>query len=171
MLRARGLPVPPNIIIQADNTCREQRNQFLCLWAAQLVSSGVFKSIGFAYFRTGHTHNQVDARFAQMVHHLRKAQVVETPKDFAREINNRVPPADGRKMTVDVLPATWAFQPWLADLEMSYSGITITAQDKSVNHAFRIIRREDLKHYDGSNQWVVDQDWVTKRYPIIISEV
>lgn len=81
MLLMRGLPLPPSLIIQADNTCRENRNQYLCLWASHLVSAKVFKSVSFAYFRTGHTHNQVDQKFQQVSHHLQAVKVIETPKE------------------------------------------------------------------------------------------
>jgi hypothetical protein len=86
LLRERGLPTPPTLIIQADNTCRETRNQFLVLWASQLVSSSTFRAVQFSFFQTGHTHNQVDARFSQMVHHLQQAQVIETPKEMSSRI-------------------------------------------------------------------------------------
>lgn len=69
-----------------------------------------------------------------------------------------MPPAAGRQLTVDILPSTWAFQPWLAQLDVSLSGITITAQEKSVNHSFRVVQRQDLCQYDGSDRWVVDKD-------------
>ena len=79
-------------------------------------------------------------------------------QDFCRELSARMPPAAGRKLTVDILPSTWAFQPWLAQLDVSLSGITITAQEKSVNHSFRVVQRQDLCQYDGSDRWVVDKD-------------
>lgn len=74
----------------------------------------------------------------------------------------RVPPTAGRVLTVDLLPSTWSFQAWLADLEVSLSGIAISAAQRSVNHAFRIIRRGDLRFYEGHEKWQVDQERVSK---------
>ena len=81
ILKKSNIPVPPHLVVQADNTCRENRNQFLCLWGAHLVSSGVFDSVTFAYYRTGHTHNLVDQKFATMAANLARAGVVETPQE------------------------------------------------------------------------------------------
>lgn len=62
-LKSRNRVLPANLHIQADNTCRETRNQQTLMWAASLISRGVFRSVSIGYMVVGHTHIDIDQRF------------------------------------------------------------------------------------------------------------
>ena len=49
--RAGSLPL--NLHVQADNTCREGKNQYLALWAAILVSRRIWKSVSLEFMTKG----------------------------------------------------------------------------------------------------------------------
>ena len=55
-LKQRGKSMPAHLVIQADNTCRENKNQWCLKFAAALVASGRFKTVTWSFLRTGHTH-------------------------------------------------------------------------------------------------------------------
>ncbi len=64
-LRARNKAMPCHLHIQADNTCREMRNQQGMLWMASLVRKSAFKSATTGFMQVGHTHIDVDQRWAR----------------------------------------------------------------------------------------------------------
>ena len=52
--------LPLGLHVQADNCCREGKNQYVALWCASLVLLGVFKWVVMAFQRKGHTHDKQD---------------------------------------------------------------------------------------------------------------
>jgi hypothetical protein len=64
---ALGLPLamPCHLHIQADNTCREMRYQQGMLWMASLIRKSAFKSATTGFMQVGHTHIDVDQRWAR----------------------------------------------------------------------------------------------------------
>lgn len=81
ILKQRGVKMPQNLIIQADNTGREQRNQWLQMYSGFLVAGQRFRSVSNVFFLVGHTHNQVDQRFVLLRAILNRARVLQTPED------------------------------------------------------------------------------------------
>lgn len=81
ILDGRGVAMPQNLVIQADNTTREQRNQYSMMFIAWLTSRGIFRSAGEMFYEVGHTHNEVDQRFVLVRTALGRAQVLQTPED------------------------------------------------------------------------------------------
>ena len=90
ILETRGLEMPKNLIVQADNTTREQRNQYLMQYLIYLCGTGRFKSAMSAFFEVGHTHNRVDQRFSIVRGILAKADVLETPQELANCCLNKL---------------------------------------------------------------------------------
>ena len=76
-----GRKLPTSLMIQADNTCREQRNQTGLYYGAWLASQSMV-SCGECYAEVGHTHNEVDQRFSVVRAILSKASTLETPEDW-----------------------------------------------------------------------------------------
>ena len=60
--RLEGLKVslPQHLIVAADNTCRENRNQYVLWFLSRLVCRGLFRSASTEYSEVGHTHNIED---------------------------------------------------------------------------------------------------------------
>lgn len=80
ILNRRGLPLPAHVVLQADNTCREQRNQWLLLWGGTLLLKNLFRSVSYTFYTVGHTHNEVDQRFAVVRAALNRATTLQTPQ-------------------------------------------------------------------------------------------
>lgn len=86
-LQGRGRCMPANLIVQADNTCRETRNQFGLKWAAVLIMKGNFRSVTFQFMQVGHTHVDIDQRFSIVATALSKSEVLETPEDTHQKLD------------------------------------------------------------------------------------
>ena len=52
---ARASRLPLNLHIRSDNTCREGKNQFMCMFAAALVGRCVFKTVALEFLTKGRT--------------------------------------------------------------------------------------------------------------------
>ena len=81
ILRKDNLPMPANLLLAADNTTREHRNQHLLKFLAKLVSCKQFLAAENGYMMVGHTHNKLDQRFGTIACGLARQQVLETPED------------------------------------------------------------------------------------------
>ena len=81
LLAKRNRKMPQHLHVQADNTSREMRNQFMFQWGALLVATGKFRSVSFAFLPVGHTHIDVDQRFSSIATYLSRQHILETPQD------------------------------------------------------------------------------------------
>lgn len=83
---------------------------------------------------------------------------VEICQAFCNEILTKLQPLPGHELVAEVLSGSWDFQPWLARLSASFSGIAITADELPVAHSFRFVRRVDVDLYAGSHKWSIEED-------------
>ena len=83
VLAARGIQMPHSIAVQADNTCREQRNAITLMFNAALTAGKRVSSNQEVFFVVGHTHNECDQRFVGVTTCLKRAVVLQTPQESA----------------------------------------------------------------------------------------
>ena len=70
------------ITCQADNTCRETKNNIVARYMASLVSDRVVSEATMSFLRSGHSHEDVDQLFAQVSDWLnRHLRVAESSDD------------------------------------------------------------------------------------------
>lgn len=81
ILKSKGLQCPIHLALQADNTCREQRNSWTMLFSSFLVGHGIVRTVDELFYRVGHTHNECDQRFSVITSLLAKQETLETPED------------------------------------------------------------------------------------------
>ena len=81
-LKRHGRAMPMNLCIGADNTARENRNQWLNKWSAYLITSGLFRSVSINFFQVGHTHAAIDQKFSIIATALVQQSVLEVPEDI-----------------------------------------------------------------------------------------
>jgi hypothetical protein len=74
--RCTGLPL--GLHIQQDNTSREGKNQFILRFAAMMVLLKIFRWVTLGFLRMGHTHDNLDQIFAQVVTAIRHS-IFDTP--------------------------------------------------------------------------------------------
>ena len=81
-LKRHGRAMPMNLCIGADNTARENRNQWLNTWSAYLITSGLFRSVSINFFQVGHTRAAIDQKFSIIATALVQQSVLEVPEDI-----------------------------------------------------------------------------------------
>lgn len=52
----RGGTLPKVLLLQLDNTCRENKNRYVMAFLAYLVDAGVFEEVRVNFLMVGHTH-------------------------------------------------------------------------------------------------------------------
>jgi hypothetical protein len=58
--------LPPVLLVQADNSGRDNKNQYRMAYLAWLVQTGVFKEVRLYFLTVGHTHCGIDQCFSQV---------------------------------------------------------------------------------------------------------
>ena len=65
--RSRGLPaphLPPRLVLQMDNTAKDNKNHFLFGFAGMLLAEGYFTEVEAHFLPVGHTHQEIDQSFS-----------------------------------------------------------------------------------------------------------
>ena len=150
--------LPRSLLVGADNTTRESKNQHFASYMAHRVTSETFESSEVDYMQTGHTHNEQDQRFSSVASLLSRAPVLEDPEDFAEWIRKHLLPARGRALHVEVVDSTWDFQLWYHKLNVQMSGLAATHLEPDTNHVWRFIRREMMPKLMPGTEVVVTHD-------------
>ena len=184
ILQRRNVRLPAHVCIQADNTAKEQRNGKTMAWLAMQVCRRTWDSASPSFYIVGHTHCEVDQRFPSVITALCRESVLETPEegsaackqvlsvlcvgactlsctrmqDFAQRVRDHVQPARGRELVVEVCTGFHAWDDFMAPLDVAMGGLTIQVAGESVNHAFRLLRREDLALMTGYEKWQRDME-------------
>lgn len=89
-----------HIIVQADNTARELKNNQTMRFCAAQVSCGNIKSISLQFLRAGHSHEDIDQVFGRVARHLSRARKIQNPEEimeqlrtFSEKLNRQHEPA------------------------------------------------------------------------------
>ena len=75
--------LPRGLIVAADNTAREGKNQYVANFLSYLTTQEKFETVQEEFFRVGHTHNEQDQRFSSVATILSRARTLESPEDFS----------------------------------------------------------------------------------------
>ena len=154
-LDRQGHHAPEDLLVNADNTTREGKNQHFCTFMAYLTGNGAQTCSQTDYLKVGHTHNEQDQRFSSMASCLSRAPVLEDTAEFRDWILMNFKAARGRELVVEVLPSTMNFQKFFAPLELEIHGLAATAGAKRVCHVWRFVQREGLGGHKGATSWEV----------------
>ena len=119
-----GCALPRTMVVAADNTTREAKNQIFATYCASLVTAQRFDAVEVQYLQTGHTHNEQDQRFSSVSTLLSRAPILEDPSEFADWIRAHLQPVGGRQIHVEVLQGTFDFRSWYLPLNLSLLGYT-----------------------------------------------
>ena len=73
---------PSKLFIQLDNTCRENKNQFVLTFLAVVVQLGLFKEVQVGFLMVGHTHEDIDQLFSCVSRYLDRHSAYKLPGNF-----------------------------------------------------------------------------------------
>ena len=88
ILSDRQVQLPHHLAVQADNTTREQRNQFVFEFLAVATAKRLWASVSPVFYIPGHSHNEVDQRFVPVAAALSRAKQLETCEEPPSFIGN-----------------------------------------------------------------------------------
>ena len=59
-------PLPRHLILQMDNSAKDNKNQTILAFCSDLVARGIFETITMSFLMVGHTHEDIDAAFSKV---------------------------------------------------------------------------------------------------------
>ena len=157
ILTGRGLAMPLHLAVMADNTTRDQRNQFAMIGVGKLAHDQ-FESTACTFYKKGHTQNDCHKGFNDVAEILSAARTLETIDDFMALLAEKMVPRRGRQLHVEKIDATYDWKSYLMWLNVSMKGLAKTADCRDVVHSFRFVKRRDLELYQQKCVWDVNVD-------------
>jgi hypothetical protein len=64
-LEEDGVPLPPTLYLQLDNTAKQNKSRFLFAYLGELLKMGIFQHIYVSFLPVGHTHEDIDQIFSR----------------------------------------------------------------------------------------------------------
>jgi hypothetical protein len=75
--------LPPTLLLQLDNTTKQNKGRYLFAFLALLVHHNIFDKIVVSFLPVGHTHEDIDQMFSRFAEYLRCHSAL-SPSDMAR---------------------------------------------------------------------------------------
>lgn len=144
-----GLRIPSNLVIQLDNTCRENKNNLILRWAAGLVGASTFSSVSLHFLRKGHTHEDIDQRFKIISTLISKQKLLETPYEFMDCIHNHMTVPPSHRLFVRQMQPPYDYWEHYADASI-YTRDVHNHTGPHAAHAFRLIKWQGTDAPPGS---------------------
>ena len=142
----RSLKMPLHLVLQLDNTTRENKNSIMLVLMSALVARGRFESVSFHFHRVGHTHGPLDQRFSIVAQLLAREEILQTSAEFAQAIRDKTPASRNREVVAQELNDSWDLKEFAHRIGVHVSGLTPNPkwQEWHVCHCWRIVQRRSL---------------------------
>lgn len=101
--RTQGKRFPVHLVLQADNTVAQTKNQYASAFCAQLVGMGKFCSVGLNFLMVGHTHEDIDQLFSIICQYVMRRHRWQTPEEFQRILQETLAPRIAERAEVLVV--------------------------------------------------------------------
>ena len=155
-LQVQGAAMPRSLVVAADNTVKEAKNQTFLSFLGFEKASEKFDSVEAEYMKSGHTHNEQDQRFSVVAGVVSSAPVLENKEEFRDYMQAHIPPVKGREVIVEILPVVWDFEQWLDEpLNVHIKGLGATHLEPEATHVWRIISRSLLPSAGFTDESIV----------------
>lgn len=142
---------PLHLVIQADNTVSQAKNQYAFIALAFFVARYKFLTANIFFLLVGHTHEDVDQMFGVVLSLVLQRHRFQTPEDFLsllqRELSDRCL-AQGHQLITESLSAIRDFKTWLAPMNCKLSNAFGNRSGEEAPHAFSFKLRRDLCRAD-----------------------
>ena len=148
-LSTTGLKVPKHLVVQLDNTCRENKNNLIIRWAAGLVGTNTFMSVSLHFLRKGHTHEDIDQRFKIISTFISKHKLLETPYEFMDCIQHEMTVPPSHKLVVRQMHPPYDYWQHYGDHNI-YPYDIHNHTGPNAGHAFRLVKWEAAADSQGS---------------------
>lgn len=122
-MKSKGKNIPRVMYLQLDNTCKQNKNQFLLGILGYLVFNDVHDKIIISFLPKGHTHEDIDQLFSRLVIALlcRDARSVQ---ELMSIIRSAYRDKLGRHTETEELEAVANLSEWIAPYLENFTGLT-----------------------------------------------
>lgn len=135
----RGKPMPRHLVIQADNTTGQCKNQYGTQFLAFLVCSHKFMTCTLNFLMVGHTHEDIDQLFSVVLWIMLAMKTFQSPeellKGLAKGLRERVV-EKGEILEVTHLTAIRNFAKWLDPFNLHLTNAFGTRGGIEAPHCF-----------------------------------
>jgi hypothetical protein len=76
-------PLPKHLVLQMDNSAKDNKNQTMLAFSSDLVARGIFETVTMSFLMTGHTHEDIDAAFSKVSYRTKGKDIGTLPELMA----------------------------------------------------------------------------------------
>ena len=145
--RRSGVPMPSHLVVQADNTVAQAKNNEANVFLAHLVSQHKFQTASMFHLIVGHTHEDIDQLFGVLLMLVLRRKKFQTKQDLAANIVEVMHPRAVLKkeeLVVEVVEHVRDFGEWLEPLRVHLYNAFMNRAGIEAPHSFVYKMRRDL---------------------------
>ena len=148
LCRVQGRSFPVHLVLQADNTVAQTKNQYAAAFCSQMVGMQKFTTVTLNFLMVGHTHEDIDQLFALLCQYVIRRHRWETPGEFQRLVQASLAQkvADkGEVLVVRGLSCIRNYAQWLEPQRTTLYGCWGNRDGFEAPHSFAFKKRSDLR--------------------------
>lgn len=151
LCRVQGRRFPVHLVLQADNTVAQTKNQYAAAFCSQMVGMRKFSTVTLNFLMVGHTHEDIDQLFALICQYVIRRHRWQTPEEFQRLVQESLAQkvaAKGEVLVVRGLRCIREYAAWLEPQRITLYGCWGNRDGFEAPHSFAFKRRSDLSAHE-----------------------
>lgn len=147
LCKVQGRRFPVHLILQADNTVAQTKNQYASAFCSQMVGLGKFCTVTMNFLMVGHTHEDIDQLFSLLCQYVIRRRRWQTPEEFQRIVQEMLAPRiaeRGELLVVRGLRCIRDYVSWLEPQKVTLYGCWGNREGLEAPHSFAFKKRSDL---------------------------
>ena len=141
-------PMPSNMVVLADNTVRENKNQHLFKYMSLLCAKNKMRCASMLFLRAHHTHDAIDQLWGILARRIANSDRLLEPAAVVQVLREELERRSVKdwlgvhKINVSKLDAARNWQEHLRSLRVHFEGGLL--EDAASNHMFLFMQKRDL---------------------------
>ena len=151
LCRVQGRRFPVHLVLQADNTVAQTKNQYAAAFCSQLVGMQKFSTVTLNFLMVGHTHEDIDQLFAMICQYVIRRHRWQTPDEFRRIVQESLAQKvteKGEVLVVRGLRCIRDYSAWLEPQMITLHGCWGNRDGFEAPHSFAFKKRNDLSVHE-----------------------
>ena len=147
LCRVQGRRFPVHLVLQADNTVAQTKNQYAAAFCSQMVGMQKFSTVTLNFLMVGHTHEDIDQLFALICQYVIRRHRWQTPEEFMRIVQESLAQKIAEKNEVLIvrgLRCIRNYAHWLEPQRITLYGCWGNRDGFEAPHSFAFKKRSDL---------------------------
>ena len=149
--RSQGRRFPVHLVLQADNTVAQTKNQYAAAFCSQMVGMQKFSTVTLNFLMVGHTHEDIDQLFSLICQYVVRRHRWQTPEEFQRIVRESLAQKvaeKGEVLVVRGLRCIRDYCKWLEPQRITLYGCWGNRDGFEAPHSFAFKRRMDLSAHE-----------------------